>query len=47
MRGTVYAISIPASSQRFRIEREALVERLLAVRAEIARLLPDAEIQGG
>ncbi len=47
VRGAVYAISLPAPSQRFSVRREALVEKLLAVRVEIARLLPDAEIQGG
>lgn len=47
VRGAVYAISIPVPSQRFRSEREALLERLLAVRTEISRVLPDAEFRGG
>lgn len=47
LRGAIYAISIPAPSQRFRDERDALLEKLLAVRPEIARVLPDAEFRGG
>ena len=47
IRGAVYAISIPAPSQRFRGEREALPEKLLALRTEIARALPEAEFGGG
>ena len=46
VRGAIYAISIPVPSQRFRGEREGLLEKLLAVRSEIARVLPDAEFQG-
>ena len=47
LRGAIYAISIPAPSQRFRDERDALLEKLLAVRPEIACVLPDAEFRGG
>ena len=46
VRGAVYAISIPAPSGRFRIERRALVEKLLALRTEIAGALPEAEFRG-
>ena len=45
-RGAVYAVSIPAPSQRFRIEGQALVEKLLALRTEIASALPEAEFRG-
>lgn len=43
--GAVYAVSIPAPSQRFLTKREALLEKLLLAGAEIARLLPEAEFQ--
>ncbi len=47
VRGAIHAISIPAPSQRFRVERESLLEKLLALRTEIARVLPEAEFRGG
>ena len=47
VRGAVYAISIPAPTQRFRSEREALLKKLLALRTEVARVLPEAEFRGG
>ena len=47
VRGTVYAISIPVPSQRFLDNRQALLERLFAVGAQIARLLPEAEFRSG
>ena len=47
VRGAVHAISIPAPSQRFLAERESLLEKLLALGTEIARVLPEAEIRGG
>ena len=45
VRGAVYAISIPAPSLRFEQEREALTEELLALRTQIARVLPEAEFR--
>ena len=45
VRGAVYAISIPAPSQRFRSTRDALLEKLVELKAEIARVLPEAELQ--
>lgn len=45
VRGAVYAISIPAPSQRFRSTRDALLEKLLELKAEVARMLPEAELQ--
>ena len=47
VRGAVYAVSIPAPSHRFLGNRDTLLEKLLATGAEIARLLPDAELQPG
>ena len=44
--GAVYAISIPAPSQRFEKKRDALTEKLLALRTQIARVLPEAEFRG-
>ena len=43
--GAVYAVSIPVPSQRFRGEREVLLERLLSLRTAIARALPEAEFR--
>ena len=45
MRGAVYAISIPAPSQRFEKKRDVLTEKLLALRTQIARVLPEAEFR--
>ena len=45
VRGAVYAISIPAPSKRFEKERHALTKKLLALRTQIARVLPEAEFQ--
>ena len=45
VRRVVYAISVPAPSQRFEKERHALTEKLLALRTQIVRVLPEAEFQ--
>ena len=45
VRGAVYAVSIPAPSQRFEKERHALTKKLLALRTQIARVLPEAEFR--
>ena len=47
VRGAVYAVSIPAPSQRFLENRDALLEKLLEAGVEFARLLPEAEFQPG
>lgn len=45
IRGAVYAVSIPAPSQRFLSKRDALLEKLIAAGAAIANLLPEAEFR--
>ena len=45
VRGAVYAISIPAPSQRFGKERDTLTKKLLALRTQIAGVLPEAEFR--
>jgi DNA-binding IclR family transcriptional regulator len=37
--GSLFAISVPAPSQRFQMERDALVETLLAAQAELQELM--------